>query len=89
MWLYVVNQMRISFSACEDAGARPMMAVLMVVIAMSLATVFYTICAGEEPFDAAARSYAPAPSDSKDESSLFMLDVTNGIFGLSQHLAKR
>jgi hypothetical protein len=90
VWLFVVNQMRISYTACEDAETRGLMAVFMVVIALSLASMFYTICVGEEPWqpvDAAARSYTPA--NSRDESSLFNLDVTNGIFGLAPHLAKR
>uniref|UniRef100_A0ACD5X3Z0 Uncharacterized protein n=1 Tax=Avena sativa TaxID=4498 RepID=A0ACD5X3Z0_AVESA len=61
VWLYVVNQMRIYVSACEDEEARPMVAFMMVVNALSLASVFCTICVGEEPFNSAARSRSPAP----------------------------
>uniref|UniRef100_A0ACD5ZX80 Uncharacterized protein n=1 Tax=Avena sativa TaxID=4498 RepID=A0ACD5ZX80_AVESA len=72
VWLYVVNQMRIYVSSCEDDEARPMVAFMMFVNAMSLASVFCTICIGEEPFNSAARSHSPAPG-SREESSLFML----------------
>jgi hypothetical protein len=50
VWLFVVNQMRISYTACDDAETRGLMAVFMVVIALSLASMFYTICVGEEPW---------------------------------------
>ncbi|EMS45178.1 hypothetical protein TRIUR3_06491 [Triticum urartu] len=43
VWLFMVNQMRKDYSACDNAETRPVMALLMVVIAFTVANVFHLI----------------------------------------------
>ncbi|KAM3311320.1 hypothetical protein ACQJBY_031786 [Aegilops geniculata] len=43
VWLYMVNQMRKDYSACDNAETRPVMALLMVVIAFTVANVFHLV----------------------------------------------